>query len=577
MELGVAEDKPKDIHTNPNPGGWKTFPFLTGSMVTMSIAAYGLPANLIVYLIQQFNIKSIAATQITNVVNGFTNLLPIAGAIISDSFLGSFPTIAISNSITMLGMILMTLTATIPSLRPHPCSTNSSQACPGPSGGQLAVLYSAFALAGIGVAGTRFNMVTMGASQFDTPADRESFINWYFCSIYMAFVIAVTGIVYVQDNVGWGWGYGICALLNAISILVFLAGRKKYRMIEPEGSPFTGLARVLVAAVRKNGMRLRGKVDSGDYYYGCKEGRGGAEDGSVEMMQALPPPPSKRFSFLNRAALKVQGDMHPSGSVAKPWKLCTVKHVEDLKTILSIAPLWSASFLLSTSIGVQASLSVLQALAMDRHLVSHFAIPAGSFSVFTLLSSAMSLILLDRLIYPFCMAHLRTPTLLQRLGIGHCLNCTGMVASALVEARRRAVLKSHGLISIPANAAAPMSALWLVLPLALVGLGEAFHLPGQVGLYYQDFPMALKNTATAAVAAVIGLGFYLSTAVVDLVQRSTNWLPNNINAGRLDNVYWMMSVVTLLNFGYFLICAGLYGNQSKDGIDESVIKEESNK
>ncbi|KAL4189351.1 hypothetical protein AMTRI_Chr08g165030 [Amborella trichopoda] len=269
------------------------------------------------------------------------------------------------------------------------------------------------------------------------PTDREIFINWYFFRVYMAF--------------------------------------------------FTKLVRVLVAAIRKSGMRLRGMVDAEDNYYGCKEGKGGDEDESVEKMQQLSPPSSKQFKYFFSLLILFS---------PLPWTgiLC-----QNLPSLSALSPS-SPSF-----------------------------------------SSTISLILVDLLIYPFCMAHLCTPTLLQHLGIGHYLNCTGMVASALVEARQRAVLKSHGLISSPAHFAAPMSALWLVLPFALIGLGEAFHFS--------------NNIATAALTAVIGLEIYLSTAVVDLLQHSTNWLPNNINAGLLDNVYWTLNIVTLLNFGYFLVCA----------------------
>ncbi|ERM95772.1 hypothetical protein AMTR_s00023p00252050 [Amborella trichopoda] len=108
-------------------------------------------------------------------------------------------------------------------------------------------------------------------------------------------------------------------------------------------------------------------------------------------------------------------------------------------------------------------------------------------------------------------------------------------------------------------------------------LGGGLPLLEQVGLYYQDFPMVRKSIATAALTKVIGLEIYLSTAVVDLLQHSTNWLPNNINAGLLDNVYWTLNIVTLLNFGYFLVCASLNRNQSKHGIDESVTTEVSNR
>jgi peptide/histidine transporter 3/4 len=112
--------------------------------------------------------------------------------------------------------------------------------------------------------------------------------------------------------------------------------------------------------------------------------------------------------------------------------------------------------------------------------------------------------------------------------------------------------------------AVPMSALWLVLPLAVMGIGEGFHFPGTVALYYQEFPKTLKSTSTAMVSLLIGIGLYLSTAITDLTDKTTGWLPNNINNGRVDNVFWMMAVIGAINFGYFLCCAKMFKYQHVD-------------
>ncbi|KAK7838639.1 protein nrt1/ ptr family 2.3, partial [Quercus suber] len=55
----------------------------------------------------EFNVKSINAAQIYNIANGSTNLFPIIGAIVADSFLGSFAVAAISASISLLVILLL--------------------------------------------------------------------------------------------------------------------------------------------------------------------------------------------------------------------------------------------------------------------------------------------------------------------------------------------------------------------------------------------------------------------------------------------------------------------------------------
>lgn len=248
--------------------------------------------------------------------------------------------------------------------------------------------------------------------------------------------------------------------------------------------------------------------------------------------------------------------------LGKPWSLCTVENVEDFKTIIKIIPIWSSSIFLSTPIATQIGFLVLQALSMDRHVGPHISIPAGSFLVFSLLVTALSLPLVDRIVYPtWHKLTGRYPTALQRIGVGHILTITSMVGFALLESRRLHVVHSHQLENQP-NSVAPISALWLVVPLAILGCGEAFHGPGSVDLYYQEFPKSLSSTATAMGTLVAGISFYLSTAIIGLMRRATTWIPDNINKSRLDNVYWVLAVAGVLNFGFFVFCAFLYRYQS---------------
>jgi peptide/histidine transporter 3/4 len=262
--------------------------------------------------------------------------------------------------------------------------------------------------------------------------------------------------------------------------------------------------------------------------------------------------------FLNRAALKAEGDTNSDSSIAKPWRLCSVQQVEDLKSLMRIFPILSSGIFLSTPIGVLMSLTVLQALTMDRHLRPHFKIPAGTVIVFILTSTAISLTLIDRILYPIWqkLSH-RSPMPLQRIALGHVFNALGMVVAALVESKRLKITQTHHLID-DSKSNIPMSVLWLVPQLAVVGIGEAFHYPGQVTLYYQEFPTSLRSTSTAMYSMIMGIAYYMSNAVIALTQRTTGWLPDNINNGRLDKVYWMLLVVGVINFGYYLICAKFY-------------------
>ncbi|XP_040991174.1 protein NRT1/ PTR FAMILY 2.7-like isoform X2 [Juglans microcarpa x Juglans regia] len=499
-------------NTGSRRGGWITFTFITGAAAGLTLATGGWLSNLIVYLIQEFNVKSINAAQISNIMNGCINLFPVIGAIVADSFIGSFFVASISACISLMGIVLLELTATLDSLRPQSCDDGSSLCTP-PSKLQYAILYTALALACIGCGS-----------------------------------VSSTVIVYIEDNLSWRLGFGLSAIANFIGLAFLLLGNRFYLHVKPHGSPFTGLIRVIVATIRKRKVQLSSKTE--DYYYG--------QNGIAE----IPPPSKKRFRFLNRAALKTEGDVQWDGSVAKPWRICTMQQVEDLRNLMRILPLWSTGVFLSTPIGILSSLAILQALTMDRSFGPHFKIPSGSILVLVLIWTSISLTIIDRFLCPMWQKLTgSSPTPLQRIGVGHVLNTLSMLTSALVESKRLKIAHAHHLRDQPSSIV-PMSVLWLVPQLALVGIGEAFHFPGQVALYYQEFPTSLKTTSTAMISTIIGIAYYLSTALIDLVRRVTGWLPDNLNDGRVDNVYWALVVVGVLNFGYYLMCACSYRYQN---------------
>ncbi|KAI8523959.1 hypothetical protein RHMOL_Rhmol13G0112200 [Rhododendron molle] len=451
-------------------GGWITFPFIIATIAGLTLASGGWMFNFIVFMIEEFNVKGIDAGQIWNVVNGCTAMFPVLGAIVADSFLGNFSVILISSVFSLLGLILLILCSTIDSLRPPPCDPNGPTSCIAPSTLQLSILYLAITLATIGVGGTRFTLGTMGADQFDNRKHQWSFFNWSIFASYTSVVISTTAIIYVEDSVSWGWGFGIGVVANVVGLVVFVVGSRFYRHLKPKGSPFADLARVVVAALRKRNVAVSSKSE--DYY--C---RSGGERANAVVATV----PSGTFKFLNRAALKTEGDIKLDGSIAKVWRLCTLQQVEDLKTLIRLSPLWSTGILLSIPLAVQTSLATLQAITMDRHLGPHFKIPPGSMLVFLPVSTCLTIIFVDRFFFPMWQKVTgRFPPPLQRIGIGHMLCALSMAVSAVVESNR--LKEAH---NIGANSIVPMSALWLIPQLALAGMGEAFHFPGNISLFYQ--------------------------------------------------------------------------------------------
>ena len=105
-------------------------------------------------------------------------------------------------------------------------------------------------------------LTSFGADQFDEADERgrqSSFFNWFYLSINVGSLIGGTVLVWVQSSVSWGLGYGIPALLSAVTVAVFLAGTAAYQRHQPPGgSPLTRVVQVVVAAVSKCSVEAPG-------------------------------------------------------------------------------------------------------------------------------------------------------------------------------------------------------------------------------------------------------------------------------------------------------------------------------
>ncbi|CAL5413581.1 unnamed protein product [Camellia sinensis] len=73
--------------------------------------------------------------------------------------------------------------------------------------------YSALYIIAVGAGGTKPNISTFGADQFDdiNPHEKKlkvSFFNWWTFSSFIGGLVATLGLVYIQENLGWGLGLG---------------------------------------------------------------------------------------------------------------------------------------------------------------------------------------------------------------------------------------------------------------------------------------------------------------------------------------------------------------------------------
>lgn len=174
--------------------------------------------------------------------------------------------------LVLQGMILLWLTAMIPTTKPPHCNP-FTQSCEAPTAAQFALLYSSFALMSIGAGGVRPCSLAFGADQLDkrdNPKNErvlESFFSWYYASAALALVIALTGIVYIQVRLGWRVGFGVPAILMFSATILFFIAAPFYIKQKASRSLLTGFVQVLVVAYKNRKLAFPPRNTNGWYHH----------------------------------------------------------------------------------------------------------------------------------------------------------------------------------------------------------------------------------------------------------------------------------------------------------------------
>ncbi|KAL8102233.1 hypothetical protein AgCh_026934 [Apium graveolens] len=447
----------------------------------------------------------ILVTTVTNLY-GTCSVTPLLGAFLADSYLGRYWTIAASSIVYVFGMAILALSASVHGLKPlcddkHVCHPTSMQ---------IAVFYVGLYL--------------------------------------MALVL-----IWIQTNVSWSWGFGIPAAAMAVAVVSFFSGTRLYRNVRPGGSPFTRIFQVIVASVRKS--RVEVPKNKSLLYETTAE-----EESVIKGSRKLDH--TNKLSFFDKAAVVTQSDKIDDS--VSPWRLCTVTQIEELKCIIGLLPILASGIIFYAAYSQMSTLFVLQGNTMDLHMGTSFEIPSASLSLFNIVSVISCVVVYDRVIIPSAKritGHKNGFSQLQRIGIGLALLIFAMLCAGTLELMRLKMVKKHNYYELQH---VPMSVFWQVPQYFIIGCAEVFTCIGQLEFFYEQAPDAMRSLCSALSLTTSALGNYLSTLLVSIVtdvstrNGGAGWIPDNLNYGHLDYFFWMLALLSAVNFGVFFLVAKHY-------------------
>ncbi|KAF9629906.1 putative oligopeptide transporter protein [Lasiodiplodia theobromae] len=195
-----------------------------------------------------------ASTGLTTFNQFFVYLMPLAGAYVADSYLGRFKTIWMSVCISILGHVILTVSAA-PAVMAVPKHA-------------LAAFVIGLIIMGVGTGGFKPNISPLIAEQIprkmyvhtkkngervivDPAVTTARVYNWFYLFINIGALVGQLSMAYAERYVGFYLSFMLPTLLFCVALPVLFFCRKWYAHTKPEGSVLGPAVKLLLLGTKK--------------------------------------------------------------------------------------------------------------------------------------------------------------------------------------------------------------------------------------------------------------------------------------------------------------------------------------
>ncbi|XP_028762323.1 protein NRT1/ PTR FAMILY 5.8 [Neltuma alba] len=502
----------------------------------------GVASNLVTYLTDVVKMSNSSAAKMVNSWCGFTSIMPLLVAPISDAYCHKYSTIMLSSFLYVTGLAALTITA-LGRTRANRHRTIM------PSSFLTLSLY----LISLGQGGYNPSLQAFGADQLDEeeelPCSKDDensnkktlFFQWWYFGVCGGSLLGVTIMSYIQDTFGWVLGFAIPAISMGLSILIFSGGSPIYLFKQDKHSkarkPFINVVHTVKASVLKCfrcGTTL--PIDK-------------SEVSELEMQE-------KSLCQENMDNLINMNDNIPKRRM-----------VSNVKVVLRLLPIWTMLLMFAVIFQQPATFFTKQGMTMKRNIGGKFKIPPATLQSAITLSIILLMPLYNKVFIPLAQIITRQDkgiSVMQRMGIGMVLSIIAMIIAALVERKRLEIGKEMRTETVP------LSIFWLLPQYILLGISDIFTVVGMQEFFYSEVPMAMRTMGIALYTSVFGVGSFVSALLITLVEvfaksrGKPSWFSDDMNEARLDNYYWLLALLSGASLiVYVLLCISYQHNKSE--------------
>ncbi|XP_075409191.1 solute carrier family 15 member 5 [Tenrec ecaudatus] len=358
----------------------------------------------------------------------------------------------------------------------------------------------------VGIGGIRFIMCPLGAYSLQEYGSRKqmSFFNWFHWLMNLNATVVFLGISYIQHSRGWAFVL-LTPFMSTLLALITLHMMYSKLIHQPEKCcSLLATFGVFFNALKMHCLR----------YYHLGRGVTGCLD----------------------QAKKKNGGCYSEF------------HVEDAKAFLLLLPLFIFQLLYRMCIMQIPSGYYLQTMNSSLS-VNGFRLPVAVMNVM----STLPLLILTPLMEYFstCLFSSKRegPFLLACIVVGHLSVVLSVMVAGFLEMHRKDFPPMEQTLSGKVLIVSSMPCFHLVFQYVLLGVAETLVNPALSELSCRFVPSRVSGTSASALSLCNGFSCFLGAVLVELVYLLSegNWFPNTLNKGNLENFFFFLASLTLLN------------------------------
>ncbi|XP_064556404.1 peptide transporter family 1 isoform X2 [Drosophila montana] len=237
-ELEASEKQEKEGPEYP-----KSVAFIISNEFCERFNYYGMRAILVLYLTHKLGYDEETATVLFHVFTMLVYIFPLVGALIADGWLGKYSTILYLSVVYSLGAMIVAFGA-IP-IAGMPVKV---------------VTIVGLLLIAVGTGGIKPCVSAFGGDQFQLPAqavDLAKFFSLFYFAINAGSMISTTVTPILRADVYcfgeedcYSLAFGVPAVLMIVSMVIFVAGKRRYKLHPPSGNMIFGVSQCITNAYK---------------------------------------------------------------------------------------------------------------------------------------------------------------------------------------------------------------------------------------------------------------------------------------------------------------------------------------